>query len=110
MRPVLLTLCGSIIGQRFHNDRHPAGAVTFISYLFEIIAVVLAGRFLIARSILSLGMFAAGTQRPQHEDVDCRPGPKARLGCHRYLADELGKKFGPLGVLRAFAIHYVLEL
>jgi hypothetical protein len=95
-----------VVRQRLHQDGGAAGAVAFIGVLFVADALpVHRCLSLMARSMLSLGMFsalAAATARAQSR-VGVQIAP-TRPGSHGNFLDQFGKDLSPLGILGAFAV------
>jgi hypothetical protein len=101
----------AVVGQRLDDEGDPARAVAFVAHL------LVGGVVFPARPALD-GAFHrvlghVGVTGGDHGGPETRIGVRvgqACLGRDRQLADDLGEDLGALRVLRALAIHDVLEL
>src|SRR5690606_21246926 len=94
-----------VVRQRFHQDRHAAGAVTLVGQLFEVLTVGCAGpagNRTVNRSTGHVGTQGLVDRRAQARVV-CHL-IAAQLGGHRQLTDDLGENLRPLGILSRLAM------
>ena len=99
----------AVVGQRFHDDRHAAGAIALVAHFLVVLGIALGG--LVDRPldvVLGHRLRLGGVDRGAQARVHVRVG-HAHLGGHGDLAGELGELRRALLVLRALAMHDVLE-
>ena len=101
----------AVVGQRLDDDRDAARAIALVAHLLVSLAVAAAGAALdraIDRVLRHVGLAGRenGGAQPR---VGGRVG-QAGAGGGRQFPDDLGEDLGALFVLRALAVHDVLEL
>ncbi len=102
---------GAVVGHEFHDDRHPAGTVSFEDPFLVIHPFDIAGALLdgpvdgVLGHVFGFGFIDGGAQAR----VTFRVAP-ADLGRHGDFLDELGENLSAFGVLCAFAVFDVRPL
>jgi hypothetical protein len=99
----------AVVGQRLDDDRDAAGAIALIAHFLVILRVAL--RCLVDRAldiVLGHGLCLGGVDREAQARVHVRIG-HPHLRRDGDFAAELGKHGRALLVLRALAVHDVLE-
>ncbi len=101
----------AVVGQRLDDDGDAAGTIALVAHLLVVLALAAASAALdraLDRVLGHVGL-AGGDNRAAQPRIGVGVGqPVARRGGE--LADQLGEDLGALFVLRALAIHDVLEL
>jgi hypothetical protein len=96
--------------QRVDNHRNPAGAVTFVADLVKISVILAAGRAFEHAIDIILRHIGCPTRQYGRAQAWIRIRISTRFGRHLDLADQTREDLGALFVLRALAMHDVLEL
>ncbi len=101
----------AVVGQRLDDDGDAAGAIALVAHLLVVLALAAAGAALDRALDRVLGH--VGLARRDHRRAQPRIGVGVGQAAARrggQFADELGEDLGALFVLRALAVHDVLEL
>ena len=101
----------AVVGERLHDDRHAGRPIALVAHLLVLFAAV-GARATLDGTLDRLFRHVSCARR-DHGGAQARIGRgirQARARRHRQFANQLGERLGALCVLRALAVHDVLEL